>query len=75
MAFAAAWAADMGRACFEFRGAARAGAPASPTAALAQLRERGYADKYRASGRPIHLIGVEFSRETRNLVALEAAPA
>ena len=57
------------------QGAARAGAPASPTAALAQLRERGYADKYRASGRPIHLIGVEFSRETRNLVALEAAPA
>ena len=43
--------------------------------ALAQLRERGYADKYRASGRPIHLIGVEFSKETRNLVALEAAPA
>ena len=43
--------------------------------ALAQLRERGYADKYRASGRPIHLIGVEFSKEARNLVALEAAPA
>ena len=52
-----------------------AGASVSPTAALAQLRERGYADKYRASGRPIHLIGVEFSKETRNLVALEAAPA
>ena len=43
--------------------------------ALAQLRERGYADKYRASGRPIHLIGVEFSKETRNVAALEVAPA
>ena len=43
--------------------------------ALAQLRERGYADKYRASGRPIHLIGVEFSKEMRNLVALEAVAA
>ena len=63
----------MGRACFEFRGRRAPGASAS--AALAQLRERGYADKHRASGRPIHLIGVEFSRETRNLVALEAAPA
>ncbi len=33
--------------------------------ALAQLRERGYADKYRGRGEPIHLIGVEFSKETR----------
>ena len=51
------------------------GAAASPTAALAQLRERGYADKHRASGRPIHLIGVEFSRETRNLASFEAEAA
>ena len=51
------------------------GAAASPTTALAQLRERGYADKYRASGRPIHLIGVEFSKETRNVAAFEAATA
>ena len=42
---------------------------ASEGAALAQLRERGYADKYRAAGEPIHLIGVEFSRETRNVTA------
>ena len=62
---------------FEFKvvESAPEGVSVSPTAALAQLRERGYADKYRASGRPIHLIGVEFSRETRNLVALQAAPA
>ena len=38
-------------------------------AAMAQLREKGYADKYRHLGEPIHLIGVEFSREERNLAA------
>ncbi len=44
-------------------------------AALRQLRERSYADKYRGSGRPIQLLGVEFSKETRNLVAFEVARA
>ena len=38
-------------------------------AAMAQLREKGYADKYRHLGEPIHLIGVEFSHEERNLAA------
>ena len=47
----------------------------SPGAAMAQLRERGYADRYRHLGRPIHLIAVEFSRETRDLVALEVQRA
>ena len=46
-----------------------------PGAALAQSRARDCAAKYRASGRPVHLIGVEFSRETRNIVAFETAPA
>ncbi|MCL7462804.1 ATP-binding protein [Pseudomonas sp. NW5] len=36
--------------------------------ALEQIRQRGYADKYRARGEPIHLIGVEFSREQRSVV-------
>ncbi len=31
--------------------------------ALQQIKDKGYADKYRAEGYPIHLIGVEFSRE------------
>ena len=44
-----------------------------PGAALAQLRERGYADKYRGGCEPIHPIGVEFSRETRNVTAFELA--
>ena len=43
--------------------------------ALAQIREKGYADKYRHLGRPIHLIGVEFSREDRNLAAFEVQRA
>ena len=43
--------------------------------AMAQLRERGYADKYRSAGLPIHLIAVEFSKETRNLAAFEAERA
>ncbi|MXX36585.1 MAG: AAA family ATPase [Gemmatimonadetes bacterium] len=40
-------------------------------AAMEQLKERRYADKYRARGEPIHLIAVEFSRESRNVVAFE----
>ena len=39
--------------------------------ALQQLKDRGYADQYRASGQPIHLIGVEFSRERRTVVGFE----
>ncbi len=31
------------------------------------------ADKYRGRGEPIHLIGVELSRETRNVTAFEVA--
>jgi hypothetical protein len=37
-------------------------------AALQQLKDRAYADKYRARGEPIHLIGVEFSRAQRSVV-------
>ena len=44
-------------------------------AALGQLKERGYAEKYRGRGEPIHLVGVEFSRETRNIVAFEVEHA
>ena len=40
--------------------------------ALQQLKDRGYADKYRHPGAgPIHLIGVEFSKDQRNIVAFE----
>ena len=43
--------------------------------ALTQLTERRYADKYRHLGVPIHLVGVEFSRESRNIVAFETEEA
>ena len=57
-----------GNAClFEFKVAERAGRGA----ALAQLRERRYADKYRTPGRAVHLIGVEISAETRDLAAFD----
>ncbi|SEK82560.1 PD-(D/E)XK nuclease superfamily protein [Ectothiorhodospira marina] len=39
--------------------------------ALAQIKAKGYADKYHATGKPIHLIGVEFSRERRQIVAFD----
>jgi hypothetical protein len=39
--------------------------------ALAQIQAQGYADKYKARGEPIHLIGVEFSKASRNIVGFE----
>ena len=39
--------------------------------AMAQLKERRYADSYRHLGLPIHLVAVEFSRDARNIVAFE----
>jgi hypothetical protein len=39
--------------------------------ALDQLKQKGYAEKYRHLNQPIHLIGVEFSRDSRNIVAFE----
>ena len=48
---------------------------ASPGGALDQLRARGYADKYRRPGRKVHLVGIHFSTESRNVVAFETAEA
>ncbi len=39
--------------------------------ALQQLLDKGYADKYRARQQPIHLIGVEFSKASRNITGFE----
>jgi hypothetical protein len=39
--------------------------------ALQQIKDRGYADKYRGLNQPIHLIGVEFSKESRAVVGFE----
>ena len=42
---------------------------------MAQLKEKGYASKYRHLGQPIHLVGVEFSREKRNVAVFSVEPA
>ncbi len=44
-------------------------------AAMEQLKAKRYADKYRGRGEPVHLIGVEFSRETRNVAAFAVEQA
>ena len=49
-------------------------APAKPGAegrALTQLREKGYAEKYRAPGVTVTLVGIEFGKAERNLVGFE----
>ncbi len=53
---------------FEFKMRERAG----PRAALAQLKSRGYADRYRGLGEPIYLVGVQFSVKTREVTHFEA---
>ena len=44
-------------------------------AAMGQMRERGYAEKYRGHGEPVHLIGVACGPEARNLLEIRAEPA
>jgi hypothetical protein len=39
--------------------------------ALQQIKDKHYADKYRGSGAPVFMIGVEFSKESRNIVGYE----
>ncbi len=39
--------------------------------ALAQIKKRGYADKYKSKFKDVYLIGVEFSSESRNIVGYE----
>ncbi|RMH59392.1 MAG: hypothetical protein D6679_02025, partial [Candidatus Hydrogenedentota bacterium] len=41
----------------------------TPEKALEQIREKGYAEKYRGCGKPIHLVGVRFDAEKRNITA------
>ncbi len=44
-------------------------------AALAQMRERGYAETYRDHAGPVHLVGVACGREARNLLDIRAESA
>ena len=52
---------------FEFKVLGMAG----DGAAMAQLKDRRYADKYRSLGEPIYLIAVEFDKEERNIAGFE----
>ena len=52
---------------FEFKAVERAGTGS----AMAQMRERSYAGKYRHLGMPVHLVAVEFSKQTRNVERFE----
>lgn len=36
-----------------------------------QIKDKGYADKYRSRSEPVHLIGVEFIKASRNIVGFE----
>ena len=54
---------------FEFKLAENA----APSEALAQLKRKDYAAKYRQPGLPIWLIGIDFSRESRRIVGFEVA--
>ena len=53
---------------FEFKMQGRGGTGA----AMAQLKSRRYADRYRGKGELGHLVGVEFSPMSRNVTAFEA---
>jgi len=39
--------------------------------ALQQLKDKNYAEKYQSENEPIHLIGVEFSKEQRSVTGFE----
>ena len=48
---------------------------ASMGTALAQLQAKGYAEKYRRRAAEVHLIGLEFSKAQRKVVAFDTARA
>ena len=41
------------------------------SSALTQLKQKGYADKYRHLGQPIHLIGIEFNSNSRDISSFQ----
>ena len=56
---------------FEFKVVEQAG----EGSAMAQLRDRGYAERYRGRGEAVRLVGVKFSGRTRNVERLEVEAA
>jgi len=48
------------------------GVEESLDSAIVQIREKGYAEKYRGRGGPVHLIGMVFGGEERSLLGIRA---
>ena len=46
----------------------------TPQEALDQIKEKGYVEPYRHSGKEVHLIGLSFDGETRRLTGTAAEP-
>ncbi|MCY4050271.1 MAG: PD-(D/E)XK nuclease domain-containing protein [Gammaproteobacteria bacterium] len=46
----------------------KAGTEPGLNSAIAQIREKGYAKKYRSRKEPIHLIGMVFGKKERDLL-------
>ena len=46
----------------------------TPQQALSQIKEKGYAEPYRHSGKEVHLIGLSFEGKTRQLTGTAAEP-
>ena len=44
----------------------------TPQEAIAQIKEKGYAEPYRHSGKEVHLIGLSFDGQTRHLTGTAA---
>lgn len=42
--------------------------------AIAQIRKKGYAEKYRGRGEPVHLISMVFGKKERNLLGIRSEP-
>ena len=60
---------------FEFKVAHGEDGKTAAEQAIGQIRDKGYADKYRDRKEPIHLVGVAFSSKDSNLAALKVVSA
>ncbi len=56
----------------EFKIVGHLDAASALTTAMEQMQNRGYADKYRESGKTVHLIGIVGSREAKSLLEIRA---
>ena len=56
---------------FEFKMSAGEGdSGAAARSAIQQIQEKGYAEKYRSRGEPVHMVGVAFDPDSRNLATI-----